>query len=176
MWIVILSFKLLYSVLCTQKKKSLLKVELSCLIWHQPRLFKHETASSLNFTHASDLWFCFYKLILTPNKHVTGCKNWILGSQSKKVTWCLCVCEEFSRWFWRSWWSSEAEEAGDGGEQQLWLPDPGLREDCRYHDQPIITRVANNNYQWFIFFRIQLMRFISSVSRASQNSNQLLLN
>lgn len=32
----------------------------------------------------------------------------------------------------RSGRSGETEEAGDGGEQQLGLPDPGLRKDSRY--------------------------------------------
>lgn len=42
-----------------------------------------------------------------------------------------CVCLGFSSWFQRSGRSCQTEEAGYGGKQQLWLPNPWLREDSR---------------------------------------------
>lgn len=42
------------------------------------------------------------------------------------------VCDvELPSGFHGSGWSSKTEEAGDGGEQQLRLPDPRLRQDHR---------------------------------------------
>lgn len=76
-----------------------------------------------------------------PGSEVTSLQSGRLDSgspQQQTDSWGrlilgLCVSEEVSRWFWWPGWSTQTEKAGAGGEQQLWLPNPRLWEDSRYH-------------------------------------------
>lgn len=52
---------------------------------------------------------------------------------------------EFSRRLQRPGRSAEAKEAGDGGEQQLWLPNPRLRQGLRYQTN---TAAAEGAVWW----------------------------
>lgn len=62
-------------------------------------------------------------------KAVALSMKWLIVAQ--EITGCLWIFAELSSRFQWAGWSSKTEEAWDGGEQQLWLPNPWLRQDSR---------------------------------------------